>query len=111
MNAFNRTVLIVLTTVVLETVSTSPAAAAPLGTAFSYQGRLSDGGEPGNGRYDLRFNLYTAALGGTAVGAGVTNQNVSVSNGLFTTTVDFGADVFTGDEYWLDLGVRPGSST
>src|SRR6266581_9709140 len=27
--------------------------AAPLGTAFAYQGRLTDGANPPNGRYDL----------------------------------------------------------
>ena len=38
--------------------------AAPLstvfaqGTAFMYQGRLNDGGNPANGNYDLRFAIY-----------------------------------------------------
>lgn len=35
----------------------------------------------------------------------VTNRAVFVSNGLFTTTVDFGAGVFTGDNLWLGLTV------
>jgi len=30
--------------------------ATPLGTAFTYQGRLSDGGAPASGIYDLRFD-------------------------------------------------------
>jgi hypothetical protein len=29
--------------------------AAPLGTAFTYQGRLTDGASPANGSYDLQF--------------------------------------------------------
>ena len=27
------------------------------GTAFTYQGRLNDGGNPANGIYDLRFTV------------------------------------------------------
>lgn len=30
----------------------------PDGTAFTYQGRLMDGGSPANGSYDLEFRLY-----------------------------------------------------
>jgi hypothetical protein len=29
-----------------------------------------------------------------------------VSNGLFTVTLDFGPNVLTGADHWLDLGVR-----
>jgi len=42
--------------------------AAPLGTAFTYQGRLSAGGQPASGSYDLRFILYNADIGGSQVG-------------------------------------------
>lgn len=35
----------------------------------------------------------------------VTNPGVTVSNGLFTTTVDFGSGVFTGTNYWLEIDV------
>jgi hypothetical protein len=35
------------------------------GTAFTYQGRLSAGGNPASGVYDLSFALYDAASGGT----------------------------------------------
>ena len=31
--------------------------ASPLGTAFTYQGRLSDGANTANGIYDLRFTM------------------------------------------------------
>ena len=36
------------------------SAALAQGTAFTYQGRLNDGGNPANGSYDLRFALYDA---------------------------------------------------
>ena len=32
------------------------------GTAFTYQGRLQDTGEPANGTYDLRFTLFDAPI-------------------------------------------------
>ena len=34
-----------------------------MGTAFTYQGRLTDGGSPADGEYDFRFRLYDAASG------------------------------------------------
>ncbi len=34
--------------------------ASPLGTAFSYQGRLADGGNPANGIFDFRFSIWGA---------------------------------------------------
>ena len=55
------------------------AAAQPLGTAFTYQGRLTDAGNPANGSYDFRFTLYDAPTGGAAVGAPVTANGVAVA--------------------------------
>lgn len=76
------------------------------GTAFTYQGRLNDGGNPANGTYDLHFTIYDAAGGGNPVGMPVDAGDVGVSNGLFTVTLDFGAGVFTGAERWLLLSVK-----
>ena len=83
---------------------------AAQGTGFTYQGRLTDSGGAANGIYDLRFTIYAAPVGGTAVGGPVTNAATGVSNGLFTTTVDFGVGVFTGAERWLGIGVRTNGS-
>jgi len=80
-----------------------------LGTTFTYQGRLMDGGSPANGQYDFEFKLYDAASGGTLLGT-VIKEDVTVTDGLFTVQLDFGAGVFTGDARWLEIGVRPGSS-
>lgn len=76
------------------------------GTAFTYQGRLNDGGNPANGLYDLQFSAYDAAVDGNRVGGPTVNAAVVVSGGLFTTTVDLGAGVFTGKALWLDVAVR-----
>jgi hypothetical protein len=43
------------------------------GTAFTYQGRLNDGGSPASGSYDLTFALFDAATSGNQVGGTVTN--------------------------------------
>ncbi|MGB7749644.1 MAG: hypothetical protein WBN75_20420 [Verrucomicrobiia bacterium] len=40
------------------------------GTAFNYQGKLTDGANPANGIYDLQFTVYDAAGGGNVGGGG-----------------------------------------
>ena len=74
------------------------------GTAFTYQGRLNVNSAPANGSYDLSFTLFNASTSGTALAGPVTNTAVTVSNGLFTTTINFGS-VFTGGSNWLELAV------
>jgi hypothetical protein len=83
---------------------------ATTGNAFTYQGYLKDGSNPANGEYDFRFILYNALIGGSQVGSAVTKDNVTVTNGLFSVALDFGS-VFDGTGLWLEVGVRPGSST
>ena len=80
--------------------------AGPLGSAFTYQGRLNDSGNPANGNYDLQFAVFDASSGGIQLGSTLTNAATAVSNGLFTVTLDFGAEVFTGASRWLAIGVR-----
>ena len=80
------------------------------GTAFSYQGRLNSGGSPANGRYDYRFKLYADPLGNTQVGGSYTTNAIPVTNGLFTTTIDFGPGIFTGGTNWLEVDVRTNGS-
>ena len=74
-------------------------------TAFTYQGRLTDGGQPANGTYDLALSLYTTNLTGTALGT-VTNAATTVTNGLFTVAPNFGPGVFAAANYWLQIAVR-----
>ena len=78
------------------------ATAAPLGTAFTYQGRLNDGTTPANGSYDMMFAVYNGASSGSLVAGPLTNA-VAVSNGLFVVTLDFGAGVFAGEARWHRL--------
>src|SRR3974390_1505051 len=82
------------------------------GTAFTYQGRLNDGGPQANGNYDLKFTLFDASAAGNALGTGsVTNSNLGLSNGLFTVTLDFGVGMFPGADRWLEIGVRTNGGT
>ena len=82
------------------------ASAAPVGSAFSYQGRLLESGAPANGGFDLEFQLFTTEVGGSPCAGPLTNAAVLVSNGVFTTTLDFGQNVFSGTNCWLEIAVR-----
>jgi Chaperone of endosialidase/Head domain of trimeric autotransporter adhesin len=82
--------------------------ASAQGSAFTYQGKLSDNlsGTEANGSYDLKFALFDVVTNGAAVGGPLTNTAVHVANGLFTVTLDFGGGVFTGSNLWLEIAVR-----
>lgn len=82
----------------------SVAAAQNITTAFTYQGRIESAGQPANGLHDLRFRLFTPL--GVPVGSTLCVNDVSVVDGLFTTSLDFGA-VFTGQQLLLEMDVRP----
>lgn len=86
----------------------SPQAA--VGAAFTYQGRLTDAGNPADGSYDFEFTLYDDPSTGSQVGSAITVEDQAVDDGLFTVRLDFGA-VFAGDARYLAIGVRPGGST
>src|SRR5437762_10826068 len=72
-------------------------------TPFSYQGRLLQGGVPANGRYDLRFELFMSPTGLDSWATAITNTQVAVDGGIFTTFLDFETNVFSA--CWLQIGV------
>lgn len=80
----------------------------PLGSSFSYQGRLLVSGTPATGAYDLHFKLYDSPTTTTQIGSTLSLPGVSVTNGLFTVTVDFGAGAFAGNKRWLETSVYSG---
>jgi hypothetical protein len=91
----------------LVAINLHPSSAFAQGTAFTYQGRLNDGANAASGFYDLTFALYdTNQPPGNLIAGPVTNSATAVSNGLFTTMIDFGAGIFTGTNYWLEIGVQ-----
>src|ERR1035441_5668403 len=79
------------------------------GTAFTYQGRLSAQGSPASGNYDLSFSLFGVSSNGIALAGALTNSATAVTGGLFTVTLDFGAN-FPGAPRWLEIGVRTNGS-
>jgi hypothetical protein len=83
---------------------------ATLGTAFTYQGYLTDGDSPADGTYDFQFQLYDANGGGNQVGGTIVREDVHVSGGYFTVSLNFG-DVFDDTALWLEVGVRPGDGS
>jgi hypothetical protein len=76
------------------------------GTAFTYQGQLNSNGSSANGVYDLQFTLFDAAQNGNQIGAALISSAVTVNNGAFATTLDFGPGVFAGPSRWLAIGAR-----
>ncbi len=74
--------------------------------AFTYQGRLCDGGAPSSGTYEFIVSLYDGLTGSGKVAGPTTNAAVNVSNGLFVVTVDLGAQAFPGADRWLEISVR-----
>lgn len=81
-----------------------------VGTAFTYQGRLTDNGNPANGTYDFIFELYDAENGGSQIGVRIEREDVSVTEGYFSVQLDFGS-VFSGSARFVEIGVRPGEAT
>lgn len=81
-------------------------------TAFNYQGRLTDGGVPPTGNYDIRFQLYDALTGGNVICGAQGSPNVSVVNGTFTLQLDFGSEACFpfGSNRYLEVAVRPTGS-
>src|SRR3989475_7634520 len=91
--------------VVVLTMGASTARAQT--SSFTYQGRLTDGGAAANGNYDLQFALFDSLSGGAQVGSTQTLNTVAVSNGVFTVSLDFGANSFSGANRFLEISVRP----
>lgn len=81
------------------------APATAVGSGFTYQGQLKRNGSAVTDTCDIQFVLYDAASGGSALGT-QDRSGVSVSNGLFTVSLDFGANAFTGQARWLEIAVK-----
>lgn len=75
-------------------------------TAFTYQGKLTDGGSAANGNYDLQFALFDSPTDGTQISTTKTLASVSVSAGIFTVSLDFGANAFSGATRYLEISAR-----
>ena len=84
----------------------SLVSAAPVGTGFTYQGRLQSSGRPFEGPADLQFRLFNQELAGDQVGGTIILNDQVVVDGLFTVELDFGAAAFNGQALWLQITVE-----
>ncbi len=83
--------------------------AAPIPEPVTYQGRLDDNGSPANGLFELRVGVHDTNVGGAILD--LLTNNVTVSNGLFTTVLQLNsASITAGSLRWLELGVRTNGS-
>ncbi len=83
--------------------------ATPMGTEFTYQGRLIDANSAADGLYDFQFKLFDDPCTGSQVGDDVNKPDVDVIDGYFTVELDFNNPcAFNGDARWLEIGIRPG---
>lgn len=75
-------------------------------STISYQGRLVDGGAPASGSFDFVFSLRDAASGGAVVGESL-RRTLTVTGGVFSTTLAFPPTSFSGADRWVEVRVRP----
>lgn len=73
--------------------------------AFSYQGRLSQSGEPVQGSRAMVFRLYDAASDGVQDGE-ISLPAVAIDDGLFVVELDFDDGVFVGQQLWLEVEIE-----
>ncbi|MCX5691594.1 MAG: hypothetical protein NTV94_17680, partial [Planctomycetota bacterium] len=55
--------------------ATPSYAQAPVGSSFTYQGKITDAGSPITNACDFRFKLFDAATGGSQIGSTLTLNN------------------------------------
>ncbi len=103
------TILILAFAVVLWQAEVSNA--EPMGTAWTYQGRLMDANLPADQFYDFRFRLFDEPSDGNQVGIDINTPDVDVIDGYFTVALDFNdVGVFNGYARWLEIAARQADS-
>lgn len=100
---FSSVLFLILTLLIVNSIKAQT-------TAFNFQGRLNDGGNAANGRYDLQFKLFDALAGGNQINSTVDRPNLQVINGVFSTTLDFGGTAFGSGNRFIEISVRPNGS-
>jgi len=73
-----RKILLTVVILVIATGIVSVGWAAPMGTAFTYQGRLTDANSPAEGLYDFEFELYDDVSAGSQQGSTVSKDDIDV---------------------------------
>jgi hypothetical protein len=81
--------------------------AAPMGTAFAYQGRRMDKNKPADGLYGFQFKLYDSndPCTGAQLGSTIDINDLETIDGHFIVELDFGSEIFDGKAVWLETSV------
>ena len=79
--------------------------AATVGSKFSYQGVLKEGGSPVTGSRNMTFRLYSDDTCTTQVGGNIVESGVPVTDGLFSVEVAVTHSDFNGQGLWLEVEV------
>lgn len=89
----------------ITVIAVLPALALAQPTIFTYQGYLTQAGQPATGSFAMEFAVFDAQSGGGQVGSTITINAVQVTNGVFTVQLDFGGGVFSGPNRYLQVSV------
>lgn len=103
-----RRMLCALPVFVLTASAVVPA--EPLSTAFVYQGQIRRQGIPFTGDLDMLVRLFDAPEDGSQKADALSFADAAIVNGLFTLSLDFGANVLTGENRYLEFAVKPAGS-
>lgn len=105
-----KSTYLILVSAVAIAAASMGLAAGPLGTRFTYQGRLLQSGKVADGLYDFVFELYDdpCTAVGVQVGGPIDVDEVDAIDGYFTVELGFGINVFDGNDLWLQIWVRQG---
>ena len=79
--------------------------AATVGSKFSYQGVLKEGGSPVTGSRNMTFRLYSDGTCSTQVGSDIVESGVPVADGLFSVELVVTQSDFNGQGLWLEVEV------
>ncbi|MCP4713313.1 MAG: hypothetical protein GY869_32185 [Planctomycetes bacterium] len=104
-----KNVLLLFQAIFIGLVFVNTVEAQNLGTEFTFQGKLNNGSNPAQGKFDFEFKLFDALTGGIQTGSTVIKENIDVYDGYFIVTLDFGPQPFGVKDQWLEIGVRPGA--
>lgn len=77
----------------------------------TYKGSLVDGGKPAEGRYDLRVQLYSAAVGGSPLTPAITLSGVQVENGRFNAPLELSQPLPKQGSVWLEAQLQAPGGT
>ncbi|MGF1572905.1 MAG: tail fiber domain-containing protein [Sumerlaeia bacterium] len=89
----------------------APTIAPAVPNRITYQGQLSVSDSAASGQFDFIFQLMKSPEEDSPVGSPILVNGVAVTDGIFSTPLDFDPALFDGNSLWLEIAVRPTGST